>query len=58
MRPEAKRFILRWKETSLNRSEKRATQGLIQSPEYGYEERIVFRLKLQAQNVKVPPHRW
>ena len=58
MRPEAERFILRWKEMSLNRSEKRATQGLIQSSEHGYEEWIVFRLKLQAQNVKVPPYRW
>ena len=58
MRPEAERFILRWKEMSLNRSDKRATQGLIQSSEHGYEEWIVFRLKLQAQNMKVPPYRW
>lgn len=55
MRPEAKRFILRWKEMSLNRREKRDTQTLIQSPEHGYEERIAFRLNLPAQNMKVNP---
>lgn len=55
IRPEAKRLILRWKEMSLNRIEKRDTQTLIQSPEHGYEERIVFRLNLQAQNMKVTP---
>lgn len=58
MRPEAKRFILRWKEMSLNRREKRDTQTRIQSPEHGYEERIAFRLNLQAQNMKVNPYRW
>ena len=48
IRPEAKRLILRWKEMS-------DTQTLIQFPEHGYEERIVFRLNLQAQNMKVTP---
>ena len=35
--------------------EKRDTKTLIQSPEHGYEGRIVFRLNLQAQNMKVTP---